>query len=1089
MSLVEAQQTQKQGQSVRLVLSPGKYQAVIFDMDGVVTQTATVHAEAWKEMFDGFLRQYSQEHLVPFQPFDVKSDYRLYVDGKAREEGVRSFLGSRGINLPVGNIDDPPELNSIYGLGNRKNDRFLKFIATHGVEAFPSTVQFIQDLKARGLQVAVISASRNATDILKSAGVLGLFDTQVDGLDAERLQLKSKPEPDIFCQAARQLGVMPGQAIVVEDALAGVQAGHAGEFALVIGVNRDNQAQLLCSHGANLVVNDLSELVLVTDQAAELTSPQANPWQLIYEGYDPGKEGIRETLCTLGNGYFATRGALFSAHDDGVHYPGTYLAGGYNRLTSQVGEHQVENEDLVNFPNWLSLNFRIMASGQPVESAAWFSLDQVELLFYRQTLNLQQGVLYRNIQFRDRQGRETLLIERRLVHMEHFHLAGLELSILPLNWDGRLLVRAALDGTVVNNNVASFRGLSNRHLEPLAAESPDEHYLFLKMQTNQSQLRVAQAARIHITVNNVAVESEPQVIRQADYIACDYQFEVTAHQMVVVEKVVAFYNSQDNAISESGLEAMKAVRRAGSFDQLVASQEKAWRHLWDQFDIDISAKQQGEQELPSLLARLHAFHVLQTVSHNSVDLDTNIPARGWHGEAYRGHIFWDNLFVFPFLNFRMPNISESLLKYHYRRLPEAHALAARAGFEGAMYPWQSGSNGEEETPTMVYSSKLGKWLPEYTHLQRHVNAAIVYNIWSYYQVTGDLNFLYAYGAEMMVEIARFWASVSSYNAALERYEIKGVIGPDEYHQRYPGRDQVGIDNNAYTNVMAVWCLCRALEVLDIMPEDHRAEVMDQLNIGPSELAHWNTISRKMRVDFFDNGLISQFEGYPSLQEFPWADYLKKHGNLLHIDEVMAAEGQSLDRYKIAKQADVLMLFYLFSAETLRELFDRLGYSLLPEAIPRIIDYYTRRTAHGSSLSRIANAWVLARSNRKRSWNLFMEALMADVADTQGGTTPEGIHLGAMGGTLDLIQRCYTGLELRNDILWFNPMLPTDLNAMSFSVHYRDNLLRIKINHTRIHIYISHSRGRVIQIGLNEQVHALESGRDYEFTLKGEHVLP
>jgi alpha,alpha-trehalase len=266
-------------------------------------------------------------------------------------------------------------------------------------------------------------------------------------------------------------------------------------------------------------------------------------------------------------------------------------------------------------------------------------------------------------------------------------------------------------------------------------------------------------------------------------------------------------------------------------------------------------------------------------------------------------------------------------------------------------------------------------------------------------------------------------------------------------------------------------------------------VMDQLNIGPSELAHWNTISRKMRVDFFDNGLISQFEGYPSLQEFPWADYLKKHGNLLHIDEVMAAEGQSLDRYKIAKQADVLMLFYLFSAETLRELFDRLGYSLLPEAIPRIIDYYTRRTAHGSSLSRIANAWVLARSNRKRSWNLFMEALMADVADTQGGTTPEGIHLGAMGGTLDLIQRCYTGLELRNDILWFNPMLPTDLNAMSFSVHYRDNLLRIKINHTRIHIYISHSRGRVIQIGLNEQVHALESGRDYEFTLKGEHVLP
>lgn len=1064
-----------------VLLTISRYQAAIFDMDGVVTQTANIHAEAWKEMFDAFLKRYCNQHHLDFVAFDLKSDYRLYVDGKAREDGVRSFLESRNIVLPEGSLNDPPEADTVYGLGARKNNIFLQLVSRHPVAVFQSTVDFIHQLKQKGIKVAVISASRNAGDILASAGVLDLFDTRVDGLDMERLHLKGKPAPDIFCQAARQLDVEPTSAIVVEDALAGVQAGHAGEFALVIGVNRDNQAQLLSSSGADVVVNDLAELVLVPEEMT-VTLPKSSAWQLIYEGYSPETEGVRETLCTLGNGYFATRGALFSERDDGVHYPGTYLAGGYNRLISEVAGRQVENEDLVNFPNWLSLNFKMMDSGSSDDSAAWFAVDQVELLSYRQTLNLEQGVLYRNIQFRDQQGRETLLIERRLVHMEHFHLAALELTLIPLNWQGRMVIRAALDGTVVNNNVANFRGLSNRHLQPLEASSSDENNLFLKMQTTQSELRFAQAARVQLSLNGKPTETRQTVEQKSDYIARDYEFEVAAHDTVVINKVIAFYNSQDHAVSECGTAAVKAVTRAPDFDELVMSQEKAWKHLWDQFDIEISAKHEEEQELPSLLLRLHAFHVLQTVSPNSIDLDINIPAKGWHGEGYQGHIFWDDLFVVPFLNFRMPDITESLIKYRWRRLSEARILAQQAGFEGAMYPWQSGSNGEEETPALLYNPKIQQWLPDYTHMQRHVNAAIAYNVWSYYQATGDIDFLYAYGAEILVEIARFWASASTYNSALARYEIKGVVGPDEYHTRYADREKPGIDNNAYTNIMAVWCLLRALEVMDIMPEDHRAQVMDQLNICPSELTRWDSISRKMRVDFLGNGLISQFEGYDTLQEFPWANYLKTHGNFRNLDDVMAAEGDSLSRYKIAKQADVLMLFYLFSAETLRELFERLGYSLLPEDIPRNIDYYTRRTVHGSSLSRIANAWVLARSNRKRSWNLFMEALMGDVADTQGGTTPEGIHLGAMGGTLDLIQRCYTGLELRNDILWFNPLLPNDLKYMSFSIHYRENLLRIRINHERMHIYISHCQARTFQVGVVGQVYTLKSGQDYEFSL-------
>jgi beta-phosphoglucomutase family hydrolase len=777
------QDQETQPLQVPLVAGRRRYQGAIFDMDGVVTKTASVHAAAWKQMFDNFLQKYSEAHGQPFIPFDENRDYLTYVDGKARQDGVRSFLESRLITLPEGNPDDPPEADTVHGLGTRKNDLFLDYLKTHRVEVYQSTVDFIGQLKKFGLKVAIISASVNAREVLESAGVLDLFDTRVDGQDMARLNLKGKPEPDIFCQAARQLGVDPEHAIVTEDSLAGVQAAHTGNFALVIGINRGNQAQLLRCQGADVVVNDLEEIALVPEMEIQPVLPHvAGSWQLVYDGYHPENEGTRETLCTLGNGFFTTRGALFSTRDDGTHYPGTYLAGGYNRLKSQVAGREVENEDLVNFPNWLPVSFRIVDEEHPEAPEEWFDIDRVELLTYRQTLHLQQGVLYRHIHCRDAQGRETMLTERRFVHMQQFHLAGLEVTLIPLNWQGRIVIRAALDGTVVNNNVVGFRGLSNRHLQPLEAGFPADNQLFLKMQTNQSQLRVAQAARIKLTLNDEPVMSIQRRIQEADYVALDYPLNVSAHETVVLEKVVSFYTSQDNAISECGLEAVKAVTNALPFEQLIISQERSWRHLWDQFDVEITTRREEEQELQSLLLRLHAFHVLQTVSPNSVDLDTEIPARGWHGEAYRGHIFWDNIFVFPCLNFRMPNITESILKYRYRRLPEAKRRAVEAGFEGAMYPWQSGSNGEEETPLFSYMPTTHQWVPEYTHMQRHVNGAIAYNIWAYYQVTGDIDFLYGYGAEMLVEIARFWASTSTYNKASGRYEIHGVVGPDEFNK-------------------------------------------------------------------------------------------------------------------------------------------------------------------------------------------------------------------------------------------------------------------------------------------------------------------
>jgi trehalose/maltose hydrolase-like predicted phosphorylase len=451
-----------------------------------------------------------------------------------------------------------------------------------------------------------------------------------------------------------------------------------------------------------------------------------------------------------------------------------------------------------------------------------------------------------------------------------------------------------------------------------------------------------------------------------------------------------------------------------------------------------------------MILRLHVFHLLQTVSPHSVDLDVGVPARGLHGEAYRGHIFWDELFIFPFLNLRIPEITRALLRYRHRRLPAARRLAREAGYCGAMYPWQSGSDGREETQVLHLNPKSGRWLPDNTHLQRHVNAAIAYNVWRHYEATGDAEFLSVYGAEMLVEIARFWASIASFNAERGRYEIRGVMGPDEFHDRYPWAEKPGLDNNAYTNVMAVWVLLRALDARMLLDSERRVELDERLGLGADEVAGWDEISRKMFVPFHD-GVISQFEGYERLEEFDWEDYRAKYGDIHRLDRLLEAEGDTVNRYKASKQADALMLFYLFSAEELGDLFARLGYPFEGELIPRTVDYYLRRTSNGSTLSGIVHSWVLARSDRARSWTQLKAALESDIADVQGGTTPEGIHLGAMAGTVDLVQRGQTGLEIRDDMLRLNPCLPEELRGLRFRIRHRGHWLDIDIGCERLTI--------------------------------------
>ena len=806
---------------------------------------------------------------------------------------------------------------------------------------------------------------------------------------------------------------------------------------------------------------------------AEVEPDEVDEWTLSYGRFDPDHEGLREALCTLGNGYFATRGSAPEAVADGIHYPGTYVAGLYDRCSTMIADRSVENESIVNLPNWLVMEFRF-------DDGPWFDPAALEVLEHRQDLNLRQATLRRTLHVRDGAGRVTQVEQERFVSMSDSHVAGLKTVIRAENWSGRLTVRSGLDGRIVNAGVARYRQFDDRHLDDIQVGAIDDETIALSARTRQSKVGIAEAARTRIAREGTPLVSQRRVVEEPGFIAHELTLDIGPSQAITIEKVVTLFTSKDRSISEPWVDACAWVGRVESFDDLLNRHVRDWDHLWNRFSLEL----EDGRGLTLLTLRLHVFHLLQTTSRNTLDLDVGVPARGLHGEAYRGHVFWDELFIFPYLNLHLPELVRSLLLYRYRRLPEARWAARQAGFRGAMFPWQSGSSGREESQVMHLNPLSGDWMPDASHLQRHINAAIAYNVWGHYQATGDIDFMATYGAEMIFEICRFWASVATYNRELDRYEILGVMGPDEYHDGYPGAAQPGLDNNAYTNIMAVWVLGRGLELIGLLPEPRRSELRERLSIDDGELARWADITHKMRVIFHSDGVISQFEGYEQLAELDWTTYRARYGDISRLDRILEQEHDSPNAYKLSKQADVLMLLYLLSTEELGAIFERLGYPFEPDAVPRLVDYYMQRTSHGSTLSKVVHAWVLSRSDREQSWTFFEDALRSDLDDTQGGTTAEGIHLGAMAGSVDLLQRCYLGIETRDDVLWLNPLLPTEVRSLTLDVRYRRRWLNLVVSKGELTVEAQELGEGTVRVGLDGEIVELHPGELRRLDISG-----
>ncbi len=792
-------------------------------------------------------------------------------------------------------------------------------------------------------------------------------------------------------------------------------------------------------------------------------------WVLRYEGWNEDQEPLREALCTLGNGLFATRGALECAPRRKPHYPGTYMAGGYDRGCSEVAGRRIENEDFVNWPDWLPLTWRI-------QEEPWFDPRGVRFHHYVQELDMRIGVVRRRMVMEDERGRLTRLQTRRIAHMGEPHCLALQWALTPLNWSGPITIRSGCNGAVRNGGVERYRPLESRHLEVLETGAEEKAGVYLEVRTLQSRIRMAQAALTCVYGDDgKRVDTRRETVVADESAAELLRLEVQPKRTLVIEKKAALYTSRDFAVGSPLGEARNDAQRRIRFDTLLASQVREWDNIWRRCDIRVE-----DGGMTPLVLRLHVFHLMQTASLNTVDRDVGVPPRGLHGEAYRGHIMWDELFVFPFLNLRIPTLTREFLMYRYRRLDAARRAAQRQGYRGAMYPWQSGSNGREESQTVHLNPLSGGWIPDRTRLQRHVNSAVAWNIWQYYQHTEDSEFLNYFGAEMFLEIAKFWSSKAVYDRERDRYEIRDVVGPDEYHTQYPGADRPGLRNNAYTNVTASWVLRHAPRILNVLDRTRGQELLRALEIDGDELMRWHRISTRMCVPLRSDGVIEQFEGYDNLRELDWEKYRRRYGETMRLDRILDKEGDDVNNYKAGKQADVLMLLYLFTAGGLVDMFRWMRYEFRTEYIQRNIDYYRRRTSHGSTLSRLVYSWVISRSNRAASWEEFRKALAGDIDDVQGGTTPEGIHLGAMAGTVDIMQRCYLGIEVSGNVLSFNPALPEPVRRISLRLRYRRQWVLVEATHESLTLRLEDGSRPRMRVRVRGEDVELPRGRSRRF---------
>lgn len=834
--------------SVRPVIALSRFDAAAFDLDGVITRTATVHATAWKQLFDELLERRASAAGGRYAPFDSRRDYGLYVDGKPRLAGIRDFLASRTMDVPEGDPGDPPGHATMHGLARRKNELFLQAIARDEVKVFEDSIRLIKSLQAAGLRLAVVSASENTDAILRAADLTAMFDVKIDGLVAKQRGLKGKPAPDTWLHAAGLLDVEPRRMMGFEDALAGVEALRAAGYGLVVGVHRAGNGDGLARRGADVVATDLAQLdlrprkapgrppsILETLPAMRTIDPE---W-IIEEGpFTPAREHEMESLLSVGNGLVGTRGSL--SEGDGLSSPATFVAGVFEAASDAT-------PGLVKAPDWTRMALTV--EGRPVR------LDVGRRLEHRRFLDLRQAILWREWRQEDPAGRVTHIVGLRLASAADRHLLIQSVRFRPENYSGEVTLDADIPGPLIQRTPAGTT--------------------------------IAMAARTRLG------RRDPVAAMEGD--ADPPAMTVAIGEIYAIDRIVAIHTSRSPGDPEAlaGRHVEQAIRQTVTGH--VEDHRRAWLERWARSDIRIQGDPAAQQA-----ARFAIYHLISAA--NPQDERASIGARALTGNAYRGHVFWDTeIFMLPFFTLTWPAAARSLLMYRSHTLPAARARAAARGWRGAFYAWESTDTGEDATPPLVIQPGGEVQRVLTGEQEQHISADIAYAVWNYWTATRDEGFLLDAGAEIILETARFWASrVEPGEDGL--HHICGVIGPDEYHET--------VDDNAYTNAMARWNLTTGREVAALLAErwpDRWRALSASIGLDADEPATWSAIADSLYTGFdAATGLIEQFRGYFDLEDLDLATVEPRSAP---IDVVLGRE--RVRRSQLIKQADVVMLLHLF----------------------------------------------------------------------------------------------------------------------------------------------------------------------------------
>ncbi|WP_445626337.1 beta-phosphoglucomutase [Nostoc sp. DSM 114167] len=708
-------------------------------------------------------------------------------------------------------------------------------------------------------------------------------------------------------------------------------------------------------------------------------------WILIETQFDPEQLHSKETVFTIGNGYLGTRGSFEEGYPHAL--PATFIHGVYDDVP-------VVYTELVNCPDWLPLI--VIVNGDR------FRLDRGEILSYERQLDLRQGLLLRALRWRSPSGNTIDISFERFASLADPHVLALRCHLTPIDFEGLIEVQASINGYPENQGF--------NHWEELDQGKTNQG-IWLQRRTRNSRIELGMAAKLTI----LGTEASLQVNTAPGYPTLSTNFLAKAQQTVTVEKLVTVFTSREIEAPVSA--AREKLAQLPDYVTLQKANEQAWNEVWQQSDILIEG-----DSTATFAVRYNLFQLLIAASRD--DDRVSIPAKTLSGFGYRGHIFWDTeIFMQPLFLFTQPAIARNLLSYRWHTLPGARRKAGHYSYKGAMFAWESADTGDEVTPRWAigsdfYGEDVRIWCRD---REIHINADIPYAVWNYWQATGDDDWMQKCGAEIILDAALFWGSRVEFNSEREQYEIRGVIGADEYHEL--------VHNNAFTNRMAQWHLEKAIAIYDWLVDkfpERATELEQKLKLTPEERSHWQEIVAKI-LFFYDpsTGLIEQCEGFFQLEDINLADYEPRDRSMqpiLGIDKT--------NKSQVLKQPDVLMLLYL-----MRESAD---FPYNEKALQTNWDYYAPRTdiTYGSSLGPAVQA-ILASDLGKSTaaYEQFMQALMVDLEDNRGNTN-DGIHGASAGGIWQAVIFGFGGIQLTKNGPVANPHLPPGWTRLKFRLHWR-----------------------------------------------------